>query len=74
MNVFGAIVAGLVGTVAISMVMAMAPKMGMPKMDIYKKWYGSSSWPVDDQQRRGDGLCRRLDWAHGFWPGGGTHI
>ena len=34
MNVLGAIVAGLVGTVAISMVMAMAPKMGMPKMDI----------------------------------------
>jgi hypothetical protein len=34
MNVFDAIIAGLVGTVAISMVMAMAPKMGMPKMDI----------------------------------------
>lgn len=34
MNVFGVIVAGLVGTIAISMVMAMAPKMGMPKMDI----------------------------------------
>ena len=34
MNVLGAIIAGLVGTVAISMVMAMAPKMGMPKMDI----------------------------------------
>ena len=34
MNVLGAIIAGLVATVAISMVMAMAPKMGMPKMDI----------------------------------------
>lgn len=34
MNVLGAIVAGLVGTVAISVVMAMAPMMGMPKMDI----------------------------------------
>ncbi|MFZ5820192.1 MAG: DUF6789 family protein [Chloroflexota bacterium] len=34
MNVLGAIAAGLVGTIAISMVMAMAPKMGMPKMDI----------------------------------------
>ncbi len=34
MNVFGAIVAGFIGTVVISMVMAMAPKMGMPKMDI----------------------------------------
>jgi Family of unknown function (DUF6789) len=34
MNVLGAVIAGLVGTVAISMVMAMAPKMGMPKMDI----------------------------------------
>jgi len=34
MNILGVIVAGLVGTVAISMVMAMAPQMGMPKMDI----------------------------------------
>ncbi len=34
MNILGAIVAGLVGTVAISAVMAMAPMMGMPKMDI----------------------------------------
>lgn len=34
MNIFGAVVAGIVGTMAISMVMAMAPKMGMPKMDI----------------------------------------
>jgi hypothetical protein len=34
MNVVGAVIAGLVGTAAISMVMAMAPKMGMPKMDI----------------------------------------
>jgi len=34
MNVLGTIIAGLVGTMAISMVMAMAPKMGMPKMDI----------------------------------------
>lgn|SRR5574341_102306 len=34
MNVLGAIVAGLVGTVAISLAMAMAPIMGMPKMDI----------------------------------------
>ena len=34
MNILGAIVAGLVGTVAISAVMAMAPTIGMPKMDI----------------------------------------
>lgn len=34
MNLFTAIIAGLVGTIAISMVMAMAPRMGMPKMDI----------------------------------------
>jgi len=34
MNVVGAIVAGLAGTVVMSMLMAMAPKMGMPKMDI----------------------------------------
>ncbi len=34
MNILGAIMVGLVGTVAISAVMAMAPVMGMPKMDI----------------------------------------
>jgi len=36
MNFVGAIVAGLVGTVAISMVMAMAPRMGMPRMAIWE--------------------------------------
>jgi len=36
MNIAGAIVAGLVGTVVISIVMAMAPKMGMPKMAIWE--------------------------------------
>lgn len=34
MNVIGAIVAGLVGTVVMSMLLVMAPGMGMPKMDI----------------------------------------
>lgn len=34
MNVFGAIIAGLAGTAALTMVMSMAPKMGMPEMDI----------------------------------------
>ncbi len=34
LNILGAIVAGLVGTVVMTMVMVMAPKMGMPKMDI----------------------------------------
>ena len=34
MNILAAIIAGIVGTAALSMVMAMAPKMGMPKMDI----------------------------------------
>jgi hypothetical protein len=34
MNILGAIAAGLVGTIVITMVMAMAPKMGMPKMDM----------------------------------------
>ena len=34
MNVFSAIIAGLVGTVVLTMVMKMAPKMGMPEMDI----------------------------------------
>ncbi len=36
MNIVGAIVAGVVGTVVISMVMAMAPRMGMPKMAIWE--------------------------------------
>ena len=36
MNIIGAIVAGLAGTVVISMLMAMAPKMGMPKMAIWE--------------------------------------
>jgi len=36
MNIIGAIVAGLVGTIIISMVMMMAPKMGMPKMAIWE--------------------------------------
>ena len=34
MNIVGAIVAGLVGTIVMSMLLLMAPKMGMPKMDI----------------------------------------
>lgn len=36
MNIIGAIVAGLAGTIIISMVMMMAPKMGMPKMAIWE--------------------------------------
>lgn len=36
MNIIGAIVAGLVGTVVMSMVIAMAPSMGMPKMAIWE--------------------------------------
>lgn len=34
MNIIGALVAGLVGTVVMTMLMIMAPKMGLPKMDI----------------------------------------
>lgn len=34
MSIFGAVVAGIAGTLVITMVMAMAPKMGMPKMDM----------------------------------------
>ncbi|MCP4420668.1 MAG: hypothetical protein GY805_29015 [Chloroflexi bacterium] len=33
-SILGAIVAGVVGTIVMTMVMVMAPKMGMPKMDI----------------------------------------
>ncbi|MGH2581632.1 MAG: hypothetical protein ACRDFQ_01895 [Anaerolineales bacterium] len=34
MNIFAAIVSGLIGALAVSLVMALAPMMGMPKMDI----------------------------------------
>jgi len=33
-NLLNAVISGILGTLAISMVMAVAPKMGMPKMDI----------------------------------------
>ncbi|HKZ85226.1 MAG TPA: DUF6789 family protein [Anaerolineae bacterium] len=36
MNIVGAVVAGIVGTAVISIVMAMAPRMGMPKMAIWE--------------------------------------
>ena len=34
MNILGAIVAGIVGTIVMTTVMMIAPQMGMPKMDI----------------------------------------
>jgi hypothetical protein len=34
MNVIGAVIAGIVGTLAMTLVMAIAPAMGLPKMDI----------------------------------------
>lgn len=58
MNVLGAIVAGLIGTAMISMVMAMAPKMGMPKMDIVGM-LGSMFGPPN----------RTLGWAIHFMMG-----
>lgn len=36
MNIIGAIVAGLVGTAVISILMAMGPRMGMPRMAIWE--------------------------------------
>ena len=36
MNILAAVVSGLVGTFIFSMVLIMAPKMGMPKMDIVR--------------------------------------
>jgi len=36
MNILGAVIAGVVGTAVISMLMAMGPKMGMPKMAIWE--------------------------------------
>ncbi len=34
MNVLGAVIAGLAATIVFTMVLVMAPRMGMPKMDI----------------------------------------
>jgi len=34
MNIFGAIIAGLVGTAVMTAIMSMAPYMGFPKMDM----------------------------------------
>src|SRR3989304_8894140 len=34
MNIIGSIIAGLLGTLAMTLLMSMAPRMGMPKMDI----------------------------------------
>lgn len=34
MNIFAGVISGIVGTLAISMVMALGPIMGLPKMDI----------------------------------------
>lgn len=34
MNVVGAVVAGLIGTTVFSLMMALSPRMGMPKMAI----------------------------------------
>ncbi|MBI3159434.1 MAG: hypothetical protein HYZ26_07535 [Chloroflexi bacterium] len=35
MNIIAAVIAGLVGTAALSLLMVMAPKMGMPRMAIW---------------------------------------
>lgn len=34
MNIFGSIIAGLLGTLVMTLLMYLAPRMGMPKMDI----------------------------------------
>ncbi len=34
MNILAAIIAGLIGTVVLTVLLSMAPKMGMPKMDM----------------------------------------
>lgn len=36
MNIIAALVAGLVGTAVISLIMAVAPRMGMPRMAIWE--------------------------------------
>lgn len=45
MNILGAIVAGIAGTLVFTMVMGMAPRMGVPKMDIVEMLGSMFSWP-----------------------------
>ena len=53
MNILAVFISGNVGTPAISMVMALAPKMGLPKMDIV----GMLSAMFGTPNRTPRGLC-----------------
>jgi len=73
MNVLGAIVAGLVGTGVFSMVLLMAPKMGMPKMDIVGllgTMFGKESillgWMMHAMMGVIFGLIYALLWSRGI--------
>ena len=77
MNALGAIIAGLVGTVAISAVMAMTPLMGMSKMDIvdmlstmFGKTYRLMGWVMHFMMGAVFALIYSFLWSVGA---GGAH-
>jgi len=81
MNVIGAVVAGLVGTAVFSMILAMAPRMGMPRMDIVgllSTMFGKENRPLGWMMHLMMGvifaLIYALLWSRGIlaptWLGG----
>lgn len=73
MNIFGAIIAGLVATAAFTMVMVMAPRMGMPRMDIVAMlgtMFGRESralgWMMHAMMGIVFGLVYAFLWAQGI--------
>ena len=56
MNILGAIIAGLAGTVVLTMMMRMGPSMGMPKMDMV----GILGAMFSKESNRGLGLAMHM--------------
>ncbi len=72
MNVLAAIISGLIGTVVITMVMATAPKMGMPKMDMVGmlgSMFGKTNRPLGMFIHLMMGVIFALTYAY-FWSSG----
>jgi len=78
MNILGAVLAGLIGTAVISMIMAMAPKMGMPKMAIWEMLGSMFSpdgnvalgWAIHIMMGAVFGIIYALLWSIGFGSAG----
>jgi len=81
MNVIGAIIAGLVGTGIFTIVMILAPRMGMPRMDIVgvlATMFGKENrlvgWMMHAMMGIAFGLIYAFLWSNGIlaptWLGG----